>query len=220
MIRTFIHQPDFMPWLGFFEKLKKSDVYVVLDDVQFSKRDWQNRDKIKTSQGIKWLTVPVKTKKSFYQQIGDVEIDSSLNWKSKHLKTIQHSYAQSKYFEKHFVNLSKFYSNYYKKLIDFNLGLIKYISLELRIEKKKIIKSSFLNIKSKGSQKIFDICKSLGSKYYITGEPSRDYLDCENFKKNNIFIEWYKPNYIKYSQLHGEFVSDLSSIDYLFNCVK
>ena len=96
-----IHQPDFIPWIGFFDRLIKSDIFVVLDNVQYIRQGWHHRDKIKTASGSMWLTVPVKKKGRYEQLINEVEIDYSQNWQSKHLKTIHHNYGHAKYFSTH-----------------------------------------------------------------------------------------------------------------------
>ena len=90
-----IHQPDFLPWLGFFDRWEKSDLYIVLDDVQFIRRGWQHRDKIKTSQGIKWLTVPVIKKNKYFQKINEVKINNSIDWRKNHLNIIEESYRKA-----------------------------------------------------------------------------------------------------------------------------
>lgn len=190
MIAT-IHQPDFMPWIGFFDKIKKSDVYIILDDVQFSRSGWTHRDKfLSKDRKIQWLTVPIKKKGNFFSKISDVQIDYQTNWIDKHLNFFYFNFKNDDNYKKIFKLIEKIYLKKYGRLIELNLELIKNILLELRI-KKKIILSSDLKIKNNGSEKIIEILKSIKCKKYLTGIPSQNYLKLEDFKKNKIEIIWY-----------------------------
>jgi|TARA_Y100000294_G_scaffold36261_1_gene31746 hypothetical protein len=209
-----IHQPDFLPWLGFFDRWKKSDLYIVLDDVQFIRRGWHHRDKIKTQNKIKWLTVPVQKKGRYHQAIKEVKIDQQENWNQKHLKTIQTAYKKAPNFDFVFGKLSEIYNREYNLLIEFNMDLLRLCSKMLDIDTPLVFASDF-NVKSTGGQKLVDLVQSVGGKEYLTGSGSRDYLDEELFKKVGISVRWQEFEHPVYKQLYGSFEKMLSVLDFL-----
>ena len=209
-----IHQPDFLPWLGFFDRWKKSDLYIVLDDVQFIRRGWHHRDKIKTQNKIKWLTVPVQKKGRYHQAIKEVKIDQQENWNQKHLKTIQTAYKKAPNFDFVFGKLSEIYNREYNLLIEFNMDLLRLCSKMLDVDTPLVFASDF-NVKSTGGQKLVDLVQSVGGKEYLTGSGSRDYLDEELFKKVGISVRWQEFEHPVYKQLYGSFEKMLSVLDFL-----
>jgi hypothetical protein len=212
----FIHQPDFLPWIGFFQKLKKSNIFVVLDDVQFIKRGWINRDKFIINGEPRWLTIPVKTKGNYCEIIKNIQIDYGTDWTRKFSKTLKHSYQNSPYFDKHFYNIIEIFYEKKKYLIDLNLKLLEYVIKYFNF-KCKIIFSSSLDINLKKSERILEILKRLNADNYITGMGSVNYLDIEIFKKNEIKIVFCDYEFKKYPQNSKIFQEKLSILDYLFN---
>ena len=150
MIRTVIHQPDFLPWIGFFDKIQKVDQFIILDDVQFSRRGWTHRDKIKINNNFKWLTIPVKKKNKYHQLIRDVQIEDIYSTKKNHINLIKEAYKESNNFEEIFPSLQRIYNKNYNYLIDLNIDLIKLFCELLQIDKKYIF-SSRANVTSKSS---------------------------------------------------------------------
>lgn len=209
-----IHQPDFLPWLGFFDRWLKSDLYIVLDDVQFLRRGWQNRDRIKTSDGAAWLTVPVLKKGRYDQLIRDVMIDDSTPWRSNHLKTIGHNYKKAPNFDRCFKEVEKIYGMGQKRLMDFNMSLLSYAASELGI-KTPIAYASTFHVTTKASERLIDLVKAVGGKRYMTGTGSRDYLNEELFAREGIEVIWHEYKHPVYDQLSGDFIPELSVIDYL-----
>jgi len=209
-----IHQPDFLPWLGFFDRWQKSDTYIVLDDVQFLRRGWHHRDKIKTQNGIKWLTVPVLKKSRYHQTIKEVEINNEENWRYKHLKTIQASYGKAPNFDLVYSKLSEIYNRNHDLLISFNMDLLRFCSEMFGISTPVVFASAF-NVKSSGSQRLVDLVKSVEGKGYLTGSGSRDYLDETLFKEAGINVCWQKFEHPAYKQLYGGFEEMLSALDFL-----
>ena len=209
-----IHQPDFLPWLGFFDRWEKSDLYIVLDDVQFIRRGWHHRDKIKTQNKIKWLTVPVQKKGRYHQAIKEVKIDHQENWSQKHLKTIQMAYKKAPNFDFVFGKLSEIYNREYNLLIEFNMDLLRLCSKMLDIDTPLVFASDF-NVKSTGGQRLVDLVQSVGGKEYLAGSGSRDYLDEELFKKVGISVRWQEFEHPVYKQLYGSFEHRLSVLDFL-----
>lgn len=209
-----IHQPDFLPWLGFFDRWRQSDLYIVLDDVQFLRRGWHHRDQIKTQAGVAWLTIPIVKKGQYYQLLRDVKIDNETNWRDKHLKTIELNYKRAPNFSRCYEKFKEIYSLNHLFLIDLNMELLRFIAAELGITTPLKFASGF-NVKSTSSQRLIDLVKSVGGDQYMTGSGSRDYLDESLFEKEGIKVLWQQFDHPVYNQLHGEFISMLSSLDFL-----
>jgi len=209
-----IRQPGYFPYLGFFKKIQFCDIFVYLDDVQYERGDWDNRNKIKTSDGSMRLTVPVYNKSG--QKLNEVQISYDTNWNIKHIKAIELNYQKTPYFSNYWDPIKKILEKKWSKLIDLNLALIEFINQELNIT-TKIIRSSNLKIDSVSSQRLVDICKKLDSTTYLSGEMGVDYLDEEIFQKENIKVIYEKFEHPTYSQIHGSFIPNLSIIDLLFN---
>ncbi|NQT90517.1 MAG: WbqC family protein [Candidatus Omnitrophica bacterium] len=213
-MRVTIHQPDFLPWLGFFDRWKNSDLYIILDDVQFLRRGWHHRDKIKTKDGARWLTVPVTKKGRYEQLIRDVEIDNSTDWRTKHIKTIEVNYKKAPNFNGCFGKIEAIYGKNHSLLIDLNMDLLRFIAEELKIT-TPVKFSSDCGIETASTQKLIDLVRAEGAAEYLTGIGSGDYLDESLFEKAGISVVWQEFSHPVYKQLHGEFLPMLSSLDYL-----
>ena len=217
MIKVYIHQPDFIPPLNFFLRVKKSNVFVILDDVQINRSGWTNRDLIKTKDGTKKITVPIEYIKRENAYIKDIKLHNKNEWKKKLLNQVYENYKDSKFFKENIKILELGFDKKFEKLIDLNLYFIqKYLKiLDIRT---KIIYSSELNIKTFKSDKMLDICCHLGATEYITGVASMIYLNKEKFQKKNIQINCDIEVKKKYNQIGEKFIPNLSIIDYMFNC--
>ena len=212
-----IPQPQYLPWDNFFKKIKKSDCFIFLDNVEFQKNGLQNRNQIKTSNGPIWLTVPIKQKLG--QKISDVEIDNSKDWKKKHWKTINENYNKSKYFDNFKGNFQNIFLSNWNNLSELNIKIILEILMILNI-KTKIYKASDLKVKGKSTELLVNLCKKINSKTYISGEGGENYLELEKFKEAGIQVIFEKNiNQKPYKQNHDNvgFVQNLSIIDNLFN---
>jgi len=212
-----VHQPNFLPWTGFFYKISKSDIFVYLDNVQYIKRSYINRVKVKTITGPKWITVPVKTKGRYLQKINEVEIDNEKDWKKKILGVIKYNYSKSQNFKKYFEGLESYFLNDFSNLVDFNIGLIEWILSELSIKTEIIKSSELINNIDDPTERIINICQKLNANTYLSGFGGNNYQELNEFKENNIAVVVYDFKHPKYSQLWGDFVSGMSIIDYLFN---
>ncbi len=213
-----IHQPYYFPWLGYFEKILKSDVFVFLDDAQYEKNNYYNRNQIKTPQGKMWLTVPVKYK--FQIPLKDIEVDNSKSWQKKHYNSIVSCYAKSRYFEEHRTFLEDIYLNRnWEFLLDLNLFTLNYF-LDFLGLKTPIKFSSELGISTTGTQRLVDICKCFDASTYYSGISGSKYMDLDLFKKENIKVNFQNYKYKEYNQLFGEFVPNLSVIDLVVNTKK
>ncbi len=211
-----IHQPEHLPWLGFFEKMQRADLFVLLDDVQFSKGDFQNRNRVKGSAGVQWLTVPVVHK--FPQKINDVEIAGD-DWRQKHWKTLVSCYSRSPHFEKLVPVFEEFYGRQWKKLGELNVSAIQLLARLLHVE-KKIVLSSELNVAGQKSDLILNICKQVGATAHYSGVMGGAYLERESFRQAGIEIVVQSFDHPTYQQLFMKkqgFVPNLSVLDLLFN---
>ena len=210
-----IHQPEYLPWLGFFKKMMNVELFVFLDDVQFRKKGWQNRNRIRINDGTTLLSIPVHTHS--YPKINEVTIDNEKNWSIRHKKSILYNYARAPYFDEIKDFIESIFEKKFQYLVDLNTEIIKFIMNELEI-KSKIIFSSELEISKKGSDRVLDICKAVGADHYITGTFwAESNLRVEEFKKSNIDVEFQKFQHPIYKQIHGEFIPEMSIIDLLFN---
>lgn len=211
-----IHQPNFLPWIGYFYKIHKADIFVLLDNVQFTKNSFQNRVKIKTSQGAQWLTLPVLH--NFGQLTNEVRINNREGWKKKHLKTFELNYKKSPYFE---VIYNMLKDIYLKKdwilMADFNKELINAICNFMEI-KTKIVEASSLDVSGSSTDLLIDIIKKVGGTIYLSGRGGMKYQDEEKFKDNRIELIYTDFKHPIYPQLWGEFIEGLSIVDLLFNC--
>ena len=210
-----IHQPEYLPWLGFFKKMMNVELFVFLDDVQFSKKGWQNRNRIRINDGTTLLSIPVHTHS--YPKINEVTIDNEKNWSIRHKKSILYNYARAPYFDEIKDFIESIFEKKFQYLVDLNTEIIKFIMNELEI-KSKIVFSSELEISKKGSDRVLDICKAVGADHYITGTFwAESNLRVEEFKKSNIDVEFQKFQHPIYKQIHGGFIPEMSIIDLLFN---
>ncbi len=220
MKRVVILQPGYLPWLGFFDLMYKADIFVIYDNVQYTVDDWRNRNRIKTSQGVTWLTVPVRKKGVIKKLIKDVEIDNSHKWQKKHLKTIEMNYKRAPYY----TDISELIFSIYRKknihyLIDLDTELIYKICEYLGLH-RSIILSSNLKSEGKKDERVLSICKLLHATHYLSGNAAKDYLREEIFEADGVTVEWHNYNHPYYNQLWMKeqgFISHLSVIDLLFN---
>ena len=211
-----IQQPEYFPWLVYFNKMFLVDEIVFLDDVQFKKRYFENRNKIRTNDGWMWISTPVLTKGRYKQKIMNVEIDNSQLWQKKIIKALMLNYQKSKFWYKYEKELCELIMRPYNKLIDFNFSIILFIMKKLNINNNYCFSSS-LNIKSSGSQLILDICKKMNANIYLSGDKGVDYLNKNDFKKNHIKIVYHNFKHPEYKQLREPFISHMSFVDLLFN---
>lgn len=214
-----IHQPSYLPWLGYFEKIARSDIHVVLDTVQFEKNSFSNRNKIKTPQEWTWLSIPVLTKGKFGDlSFQNLEIDNAQKWQTKHLKTILMNYTKAPYFDQYKQGLMSFYENKtWTNLGDLNFKMLKYFLGELDID-TKIVLASDIDAEGQKSDLVLNICKHFGASEYISGALGSNYLDEQSFEDIDIKIAYQHYQHPVYNQLYNEFQPYMAIIDLLFNC--
>lgn len=209
-----IHQPDYIPYLGYFYKIYKSDVFVFLDDVQFSNDNMHHWNRIKTSQGECRLKIPVDYK--FGDLINQVRTRDELKWKEKHLKTIEMNYKKASFFKEIYSVYKEIIHAQYANLADMNIAITKFICSGLDFE-SKFMRASELNITTFKEKRVIDICCALGGTEYISGNGARNYQVNENFQKHGLRLTYTDYYTFEYEQLWGEFIPNMSILDYLFN---
>jgi len=210
------HQPAYLPWLGYFDKIIRSDIFIFLDSVQFEKNSFTNRNKIKTPQGFNWLTIPVITKGHTNSTLRETRIDNKQNWKRKHLNSIYQNYKKSPRFDKCYSKIEVLYKAEYKFLSDLCWDHLVFWLKEFGL-KKKLIRSSELPIDSNKSKLVLDLCVYFKADYYISGSLGKGYLQIEDFQQAGTAIEFQDYQHPIYPQLYGEFVSNMGIIDFWMN---
>ncbi|MGG3887910.1 WbqC family protein [Metabacillus fastidiosus] len=211
------HQPSYLPWLGYFHKLALSDVFIHLDQVQFEKNSFINRNKIITSSGPIWLTVPVKHKKHFEKEIKEIEINNELDWKKKHWKSIYYNYKSAPYFHLYSDFFEDAYNREWCYISELNIYLCEKI-IDLLGISANIKEMSKEKITGKKNDLILNICSSFDAEIFIFGKQGADYADQSLFKKNRIQTYFQNYNHPKYNQVNNNgFTPYMSIIDLLFN---
>lgn len=211
-----IHQPNFIPWIGYFYKIAQSDIFVLLDDVNYSKNSFINRNKIKTPNGEQWLTIPVIHSGKFGQKINEVQLQFFEKNLRKVKNSLQSNYSKSTYFKEIFEIFEK-YDDFSASLSEFNeyfiISILEYLDI-----KTKIVKSSDLkNVSGESTERLVSICKELGADKYLAGFGSKNYQDDELFSSKNISPIVSKFEHPLYNQLWGDFISNLSIVDLIMN---
>jgi hypothetical protein len=213
-----IHQLHYLPWLRYFDKIARADVFVVLDNIQFTKNGFQNRNKIKTSSGWIYLTIPVKA--HLKQNLNEILIDNIQRWREKHCRAFITNYSKAKYFKNYIGFFEEVYKKNFERLNEINYEILFFLLDVLKI-KTKILKSSELNISGESTERLINICKKLKADTYLSGDYAGGvYLDLSSFEKENIkviFQRWICPEYNQLFKKAG-FVPDLSIVDLIFNC--
>jgi hypothetical protein len=209
-----IHQPQYLPWLGYLDKIDISDVFVILDNVQYKKNEWQNRNRIKTAQGCQWITVPVLYR--FPQRINEVQIANREGWTRKHLNTLITNYRKAPYFGDHLPFFEETYGRTWEYLVDINVHLIRYLIDALGIETELVLASQ-LNLRDGSTERLVDICKAVNADTYLSGRDGSQYMDLTQFRAEGIEVLFQNFHHPVYNQLYGEFEPNMSAVDLLFN---
>jgi len=210
-----IHQPNYLPYPGFFHKVSHSDVLIVQDVTKFDER-FSNRNKIISSTEWTWLTVPIKKNHKDYL-LKDVQIFNDLKWNKVHRKKLESAYNKSNFFNKYNTDLNLILEQKWEMLLELNMTIIKKINDWLKI-KTKIIYESELGIEGEATNRLINICKAVNADVYLSGDMGHDYLNEELFKQNEIELRYQNYTPKQYNQiLSREFIPNLSIIDMLSN---
>ena len=220
MKRVAIVQSNYIPWKGYFDMIAAVDEFVLYDDMQYTRRDWRNRNQIKTPQGVQWLTVPVSAKGKYHQKIRETEIDGS-EWSANHLKALKLNYQRALHFEEISSWLEPiFMKNAYSHLSHLNRKLIEEVCAYLGI-KTKISNSWDYFLPEGKTERLVSICQQASATEYVSGPAAKEYVDEGLFAAAGIEVEWFSyADYPQYQQLWGEFSHGVTILDLLFNCGK
>ena len=213
-----ILQPSYIPWRGYFDQIRRADLFIFYDDVQYDKHGWRNRNQIKTPQGKQWLTIPVHSKGVTQGiVIKDVRIDWSKPWTKNHLKTLTFAYKKSPYFKDYLPLLESFYGRCDEYLADFTIETTIRLSRELDIASTRFLRSSELSdIDGARTDRLIQILKKVGANHYISGPSAREYIEPEKFEEAGITLEYMEYNYPEYPQLYPPFDPYVTILDFLF----
>ncbi len=221
-----IHQPQYLPYLGFFHKLTHCDVLVAMDTVQFQRRGVQHRNRIKTKDGWQWLTVPVRRPLSprvndhrSEQPTSDVMIDNTDSWQRRHMNALQVNYSRAPHYRLYAPKIEALLGRPWRKLCDLDMSTTRWVMDALAI-RTPIVYMSELGVDGGGSQLLVNVCKAVGADHYLSGPGGKQYMDLELFGAASIRVLWQEFTNPRYPQLFPEagFIPDLSVVDVLFCC--
>ena len=213
-----ILQPSYIPWRGYFDQIRRADLFVFYDDVQYDKHGWRNRNQIKTAQGKQWLTVPVHS--SGVTQgvpIKAVKIDQSKPWAKNHLKALTISYSKAPCFKQYLPLLESFYARRDEFIADFTVEITIKLARELGNSHTRFMRSSELDgITGEKTERLIQILKRVGATHYISGPSAQDYIETEKFAAADITLEYIRYDYPEYPQLYPPYDPFVSVLDLLF----
>jgi hypothetical protein len=215
-MRAAIIQSNYMPWKGYFDLIHAVDVFVFLEDVQYTKFDWRNRNKIKTSTGLKWITVPVKG--GIQNKIFEIKINNSIDWSEKQKRQITANYSRTSYFHSYRDDIFEIFSRRFETLSELNISAIMRIAGLLGIE-TKFLNSMDIQSSGRKEDKLIDICHRIEADVYVSGPSAKRYINENKFLTSSITLLYHDySGYPEYPQLWGGFNHNVSIIDLLFNC--
>lgn len=210
-----ILQSNYIPWKGYFDLIAKADVFVIYDEVQYTKNDWRNRNLINTPSGLQWLTIPVRIE-SLHQSIHESKIFTN-NWHKKHVSSLTSNYAKADYFKQYKDQIFGFYENQSEFISEVNVSFIRSICSLLGIT-TTIIDSKELDLKGDRNERLLEACKKLNATNYISGPAAKNYLNTELFNQENIEVEWMDySGYPEYKQVYQPFAHGVTVLDLIFN---
>ncbi len=211
---VFVHQPEYIPWIGFFDKLARCDVFVIYDDAQFVHGSYHNRNRLRTSKGWRWITVPIVH--NHPQMIKAVRIAGS-KWREDHTQILIQQYEKTPHFNTYFPIIEEALNFNHELLIGLNLHLLKKIAEALGIKAKMIRSSEFPYCGYDKNEKLISMCKFLGADTYLSGSGGRVYVDDRAFAEANIKLQWHSYTHPTYQQQFESFEPNMSVVDLLFN---
>ncbi|MFY0592628.1 WbqC family protein [Roseivirga sp.] len=217
-MKVVITQSNYIPWKGYFDSISIADYFVVFDEMQYTRRDWRNRNKIKTINGLQWLTVPVDVKGKFFQKINETKI-ADKNWVEKHWKSLVHNYSKAPYFEDYKILVNEWYREAFHcdTITDVNMVFLKGIGEFLGVKAKFLFSRDF-NLVDDKTERLVAICQELNGTDYYTGSAAKAYMQEDFFKKQSINVHYFDySGYPEYKQLHGDFEHGVSILDMIFN---
>jgi hypothetical protein len=217
-VNVVILQPSYIPWRGYFDQIRRADLFIFYDDVQYDKHGWRNRNQIKTAQGKQWLTIPVHSAGVTQGvPIRDVKIDQGKPWAKNHLKALTISYSKAPCFKKYLPLLESFYDRRDEFIADFTIETTITLTRELGNNHTRFMRSSELDgIDGQKTNRLIQILKRVGATHYISGPSAQDYIEAEKFAAVNITLEFMTYDYPEYPQLYPPYDPFVSVLDLLF----
>jgi hypothetical protein len=217
--KLFVIQSNYIPWKGYFDAINAVDELILYDDMQYTKNDWRNRNKIKTPQGLQWLTIPIDVKGKLHQKINEAKVSERYpGWRKEHWKTLQINYSKAPHFKTYkdvFENL--YLNNDEPYLSKINYSFIKLVNNILGIKTPTRWSSEFM-LKEDRNERLVHICKETNTTDYYTGPAAKEYINESLFTNAGINIHYLDySGYPVYKQLYGEFTHEVSIIDLIFN---
>ena len=213
-----ISQPRYMPSLNYFHRMVLADQFIYLDNVQYTPRDWENRNKLKGPEGFSWLSIPV-VRESRDQKIIDTKIDKEQNWPERHIKTIRHFYSRAPYYHEFFYLFEQVYNKNWVYLYDINEEIIN-IFCDIWDINCSFRRASEAGVGGTGEELLINLCKESGADVYLSGEMGGNYINRENWDKAELDLYFHDYIFPIYPQLFGDFIPWLSALDLLMNCGK
>jgi hypothetical protein len=218
MIVTIL-QPSYIPWRGYFHQIAKSDLFIFYDDVQYDKHGWRNRNRIKTTTGSRWLTIPVHSSGNVIQEIpiNQIKVDWRKNWPESHFQLISQSYKDAPHFDKYRDLLKQFYSKHPEYLSEFTIELTVSLARQLGVTKTSFMRSSEIpDLSGKKSDRLVQILKYVNATHYISGPSARNYIEEDKFAEAGISLEYMTYDYREYPQLYPPYDPQVTVLDLLF----
>ena len=217
-MRVGIIQSNYIPWRGYFDFIDDVDLFIYLDDVQYTSRDWRNRNKIKTSHGIIWLTVPVIFSRNYIAiKIEDAKIDYSQKWVKKHTNSLRHGYSKAPYFKQYAAEFFEILNKGFETISELNVYINRWIMQKLDIKTEARMSSEFMAVGPK-TDRLIDILRKVGATSYLSGPAAKSYIEVNKFRDAGISLEYKVYEYPEYPQLYGKFEPSVTVLDLLFNC--
>lgn len=212
-----IHQPAYLPWLGYFHKILRSDVFVLLDSVQLEKNGYVNRNRIRTAAGAQWLTIPLQMKGHTEKTIGGMEINPAVSWKKKHIRSLRQAYGKRPFYAAHAPGAEALIDAAGDSLSEFLRKMFAHFMETLGMAEKKIVLASGLEAAGRRSELLLAICRELGADAYLSGAGGKDYLDVKLFQDAGMDVFFQDFRHPEYDQGDADFVPDMCVLDALFN---
>ncbi len=212
-----ILQPSYIPWRGYFDQIRRADVFVFYDDVQYDKRGWRNRNQIKTARGKQWLTIPVYSRgaQTDHLPIHRIPIVWDHPWNRDHLKSISQSYGRAPFFDRYLPLLEQFYNRHDQWLADFTIDFTVELARQLGLRQTRFLRSSTLEGSGQKTDRLISILKKVGATHYISGPSAREYIEPEKFEAAGISLEYMHYDYPEYPQLYPPYDPTVSILDLL-----
>jgi hypothetical protein len=216
-VRCAILQPSYIPWRGVFDIIRRVDLFVFYDDVQYDRRGWRNRNIVKSPHGPLWLTIPVRSRNHQLERtpINAIETDGNA-WAERHLNTLRHLYARAPHFAELRSWLERIYTLPPPLLADFTIGLTIDLAARLGIQGTRFIRSSELGVTGTKTERLINVLDKVGGTCYLSGPSARDYIEEKRFRERGIALEWMTYDYPEYPQLHPPYDPHISVLDLLF----